>query len=86
MGSIGNNETATMVFQFCFSKSKSAKFTDGTPVNVILQAVTGDYGNITHHLMVVNTCGLVRHGQVPCKMVNLSSEDIWLSPRTRLGL
>ena len=52
--------------------------------NVILQAVTGDYGNIPRYLMVVNTCGLVRHGQVPCKMVNLSSEDIWLSPRTRL--
>ena len=57
-----------------------------TPTDVIVQAVQGDIGNLPRNLAVVDTLSSNQAGFVDVRVANLGHEDVWLSPKTRIGV
>ena len=53
---------------------------------VLIQAVQGNYGNLPRNVAVIDTCSIPINGSVSAKMVNLGEEDVWLQPRSRIGI
>ena len=62
--------------------------TTGQPSNteIHIQGVQPGTSQLPKHVIVMDTVAIVRGNQVPVRVVNMSQEDIWLSPKLRLGV
>ena len=59
---------------------------DGKPYSVAVQALAGVTGSLPRNIIVVDTFAKLVNGRVPVRVVNLGQEDVWLEPKSRLGL
>jgi len=59
---------------------------DGKPYSVAVQAIAGVNGSLPRNVVVVDTYAEVVNGRVPVRVVNIGPEDVWLEPKSRLGL
>ena len=53
---------------------------------VLIQAVDGGAGNLPKNIALIDTCAVSKKGTVSVKLANLSQEDTWIQPRSRIGL
>ena len=58
----------------------------GQSYNVAVQAVAGSSGSLPKNLLVVNTYAEVSRGHIPVRIVNIGLEDVWLQPKTIVGV
>ena len=58
----------------------------GQSYSVAVQAVAGSSGCLPKNLLVVDTYAEVSKGRVPVRVVNIGLEDIWLQPKTIVGV
>ena len=54
--------------------------------SVVIQAVEGKKGQLPRNVALIDTCSSVRRGLVSAKVINVGDEDVWLQPRTRIGV
>ena len=64
----------------CVTQQSSA------PREVAIQAIHDGSSNLPRGIAVVDTFAKVRRGLVPVTVANIGGEDVWLQPRSRIGL
>lgn len=73
---------ASMIVVQGLTRSRS----DSKPYFVAVEAIAGVNGSLPRNIIVVDTFAEVVGGRVPVRVVNIGQEDIWLEPKSRLGL
>lgn len=66
--------------------SCSTRQQENRPQEVLIQAVSGDTGSLPRNIALINTCSTSQKGMVFAQLVNVGEEDVWLQPRSRIGL
>jgi hypothetical protein len=74
---------AMKVIQWTTRRTKS---NNRVPDTAIVQAISSENGSLPKNILLVDTCVEIRDGLVPVKLMNIGQEDLWLSPKTRLGI
>ena len=54
--------------------------------SALVQAVQGDQGTLPRNIMVIDTYADVECGNIPVRVVNIGDDDVWLNPKTRIGV
>lgn len=52
----------------------------------LVQAVHGNYGTLPKNTLLIDTYADVENGKIPVRVVNIGDEDVWLNPKSRLGI
>ena len=56
------------------------------PHTAVVQAISSENGSLPKNLLLVDTFIEIQDGTVPVKLMNIGHEDVWLTPKTRLGV
>ena len=51
-----------------------------------VQAIASENGSLPKNLLIVDTIAQVENGKIPVKVVNIGPEDVWLTPKCRIGV
>ena len=51
-----------------------------------VQAIVCENGSLPKNLLIVDTIAQVENGKIPVKVVNIGPEDVWLTPKCRIGV
>ena len=51
-----------------------------------VQAIACENGSLPKNLMIIDTMAKVENGKIPVKVVNIGHEDVWLTPKSRIGV
>ncbi|XP_062613870.1 uncharacterized protein LOC134275617 [Saccostrea cucullata] len=54
--------------------------------NGLVQAVHGNNGTLPKNILVIDTYADIENGIIPVRVVNIGDEDVWLNPKTRIGI
>lgn len=56
------------------------------PYTAIVQAISCENGSLPKNILMVDTFVEMKDGIVPVKLMNIGEEDVWLSPKSRIGV
>ena len=51
-----------------------------------VQAIASENGSLPKNLLIVDTLAQVENGKIAVKVVNIGHEDVWLTPKSRIGV
>lgn len=51
-----------------------------------VQAVQGNYGTLPKNTLLMDAYADIEKGKIPVRVVNIGDKDVWLNPKSRIGI